>query len=98
MDIAPVAALVVIPTSTATATLPARAANTPTLRPVDAFVAPATDTPPPKPTFTKTPSPEPTATPTPADWLKNVGRTEDNLIYLGNPEAPVTLIDYSDFL
>jgi hypothetical protein len=32
------------------------------------------------------------------DWLNNVGRTADNLMYLGNPNAPVTVIDYSDFL
>ena len=57
-------------------------------------------------------SPAPTAAPvasqatTPAavvpaegvDWLTVEGKTADNLFYLGNPEAPVTLIDYSDFL
>lgn len=32
------------------------------------------------------------------DWLTVEGKTADNLFYLGNPEAPVTLIDYSDFL
>ncbi|MCQ3974253.1 MAG: hypothetical protein DPW09_12470 [Anaerolineae bacterium] len=32
------------------------------------------------------------------DWLTVEGKTADNLPYLGNPEAPVTLIDYSDFL
>jgi hypothetical protein len=32
------------------------------------------------------------------DWLKTVGRTEDQLITLGNPDAPVTMIDYSDFM
>jgi hypothetical protein len=32
------------------------------------------------------------------DWLTVEGKTADNLAYLGNPNAPVTLIDYSDFL
>ncbi len=32
------------------------------------------------------------------DWLTVQGKTADNLFYLGNPDAPVTLIDYSDFL
>jgi hypothetical protein len=32
------------------------------------------------------------------DWLTVEGKTEDYLAFLGNPEAPVTLIDYSDFL
>ena len=32
------------------------------------------------------------------DWLTVEGKTADNLTYLGNPDAPVTLIDYSDFL
>jgi len=42
----------------------------------------------------------PTVTPTPEeiDWQMVEGRTENNLPYLGNPEAPVTIIDYSDFL
>jgi hypothetical protein len=32
------------------------------------------------------------------DWLTVEGKTADNLPYRGNPDAPVTLIDYSDFL
>ncbi|NJN98506.1 MAG: hypothetical protein HC875_32665 [Anaerolineales bacterium] len=32
------------------------------------------------------------------DWLAVEGKTADNLFYQGNPDAPVTLIDYSDFL
>jgi hypothetical protein len=40
------------------------------------------------------------ADPQPAvsDWLTVEGKTTDNLTYLGNPDAPVTMIDYSDFL
>jgi hypothetical protein len=40
------------------------------------------------------------ADPQPAvsDWLTVEGKTADNLAYLGNPDAPVTMIDYSDFL
>lgn len=96
-DIAPVAELVVIPTYTATVTpTPAKTVNTPEPALRQAFIAPTTDIP--QPTPTKTPRPQPTATPTPVDWLKNVGRTGNNLIYLGHPNAPVTLIDYSDFM
>jgi hypothetical protein len=48
---------------------------------------------------TETSVPTPTLTPTPEpDWLNTVGRTGDNRIYLGDPVAPVTLIDYSDFM
>ena len=57
--------------------------------------APAAPTP--EPTPTGMPTAEPTATPEP-DWLHSVGRTADNLVYLGNPNAPVTLIDFSDFM
>jgi hypothetical protein len=49
------------------------------------------------PTGTFTPEPTPTPSPEP-DWLVSVGRTEEGLMFLGNPEAPVTIIDYSDFL
>jgi hypothetical protein len=48
-------------------------------------------------TATETPLPPPTATPI-QDWLTHSGRTADNLMYLGNPDAPVTLIDFSDFM
>jgi hypothetical protein len=87
-DIAPISTLLIMPTSTAT----------PTVAPATPTPAPATKTPPPKPTPTRTPSPEPSPTSTPVDWLKNVGRTANGLIYLGNPTAAVTIIDYSDFL
>lgn len=32
------------------------------------------------------------------DWLTVEGKTDENLAFLGNPDAPVTMIDYSDFL
>lgn len=39
------------------------------------------------------PSETPTSTP-----LITVGRTAEGLYFQGNPEAPITMIDYSDFL
>jgi len=42
-----------------------------------------------------------TEEPAPAEavnWLEVEGKTADNLAYLGNPDAPITIIDYSDFL
>jgi hypothetical protein len=50
---------------------------------------------------TMTPSPLPTATLTPTrdvDWATVTGRTTEGLNYLGNPQAPVTMIDFSDFM
>lgn len=41
-----------------------------------------------------TPTPEPTATPTP---VPGMGFTEEGAPYRGNPGAPVTLLEYSDF-
>lgn len=46
---------------------------------------------------TETALPVPTSTPEP-DWLAYSGRTEDGLMFLGNPEAPVKMIDFSDFM
>jgi protein-disulfide isomerase len=32
------------------------------------------------------------------DWLTVEGKTDEGLTYLGNPNAPITILDYSDFL
>jgi len=40
----------------------------------------------------------PVTEPTVENWLTVEGKTDDNLAYLGNPAAPITIIDYSDFL
>jgi hypothetical protein len=62
-------------------------------------MAQATATPRPSATATRPPTATPIPpSPTPVDWLAQGGRTTDNLIYRGNPKAPVTMIDYSDFL
>lgn len=34
----------------------------------------------------------------PVDWLTVMGRTDEGLATLGNPDATVTMIDYSDFM
>lgn len=84
----------------------------PTATPVPAtatFTAEPTD--PPTPTFTPTvtiipvtDTPEvPTNTPVPTidpniDWTTVSERLEDGRMALGNPNAAVTIIDYSDFL
>ena len=98
LDIAPVSALLVLPMPTATSKPTRTPSPSPSATPTQAIALLPTKKPSPKPTATETPLPEPTATPTPVNWLENTGRTADNLIYLGNPDAPVTLIDYSDFL
>ena len=46
-----------------------------------------------------TPTEEPTVAATEEiNWGTVEGKTADNLAYLGNPNAPVTILDYSDFL
>ncbi len=51
-----------------------------------------------KPTVAPTDTVAPPS-PTPApDWLSVEGRTADGLPTLGNPDAPVVVVDYSDFL
>jgi protein-disulfide isomerase len=48
----------------------------------------------PKPTATL----PPTATPTVSGGEVPMGFTEDGAPYRGNPDAPVTLVEYSEFL
>ena len=38
------------------------------------------------------------ALPADTNWLTVEGKTDGDLAFLGNPDAPVTIIDYSDFL
>jgi hypothetical protein len=40
---------------------------------------------------------EPVAAET-VDWLSVEGKTDDDYTYRGNPDAAVTILDYSDFL
>ncbi len=79
------------PTSVPTETLPPP--------PTKTAIAPPTSIPTePPPTVTPTDTVAP-PTPTPApDWLLVEGRTADGLPTLGNPDAPVVVLDYSDFL
>jgi hypothetical protein len=62
-----------------------------------------TDTPPAEPTTI--PTTEPTSQPTnvpseepAAETAVITGRTDEGVFFLGAPNAPVTMIDYSDFL
>jgi hypothetical protein len=48
-----------------------------------------------KPTSTPLPQHTPTAK---VNWLEMSGKTEEGLAYRGNPDAPVTVIDYADFM
>jgi hypothetical protein len=41
---------------------------------------------------------EPTAPPTESDSMVVSGRLDEGAFFRGDPNAPVTLIDYSDFL
>ncbi len=90
------------PTAIPPSPTPAPPEDTPTAIPPTATVAapsekPAAETTPtPLPSPTKPPAP--TATATAVDWLTVQGRTADGLPTLGNPDAPVQVIDYSDFL
>jgi hypothetical protein len=43
-------------------------------------------------------TPQPTAVVPPGDLVYTSGRNDDGTYFLGEPDAPVTLIDYSDFL
>lgn len=69
-------------------------------------VAAATSLPSPEATPTSTTGPAsaaatepgPTATPVPADWADFESVTADGFNVRGNPEAPILILDYSDFL
>lgn len=52
------------------------------------------------PTATVKPNTVPTAVDAhvDADWSNVSSRTNDGLAMLGNPNAPVTFVDYSDFM
>ena len=81
------------PTVGATASLePAALASVEEVQPTATGTAPALTA---TPTATALPSPTFTAEP---DWLAYSGRTKDGLMFLGNPEAPVKMIDFSDFM
>jgi hypothetical protein len=106
--VAPATATVVINTPTTQPTVPVVEATQPD--PVETAteaVEPATQTPEPTEVVAAPTEPVEVAAdetePDPAvqaevDWLAVEGKTGDNLAFLGNPDAPVTMIDYSDFL
>ena len=102
LDIAPV---VEAPIATATTVSVATATNMPapatvTTQPVQASssIGPATG-PSATPTRLPTATPLPLPTPTPdIDWATVTGRTTEGLNYRGNPQAPVIMIDFSDFM
>ena len=89
------------PSPTATGTATAASEPAPTQTPIEA-VATSTSTPPPtEAPATEAPPPaenEEMAAIKTTNWLEVEGKTEDGYTYLGNPDAPVTMIDYSDFL
>jgi hypothetical protein len=90
----PIAVATLAPPTVAATTSLEPAASTPVeeVQPTATGTAPAlTATP------TETTLPSPTFTTEP-DWLAYSGRTEDGLMFLGNPEAPVKMIDFSDFM
>ncbi len=72
---------------TAVPTDPPTPTHTPTVT-----IIPVTDTPD-IPTNTPVPTPDPNF-----DWTTVSTRLDDQRMALGNPDAPVTIIDYSDFL
>lgn len=87
---APTAEAAVQSTSTAVATTAAVATAMPTNTPAATAAVTAI--------VTTTPPPSPTATPTTAAAQIVSGRTDEGVFFLGDPNAPVTMIDYSDFL
>jgi hypothetical protein len=84
----------------ATLTLVSTEAPSPTQAP--ATPVPPTDQPTSKPTEKPTTTPEPTTSDPPLvtrhSPLVTSGQTADGAFFLGAPDAPLTVIDYSDFL
>ena len=89
------------------------AASTPPLLPTDTPIPTPEPTNPPEPaavteapaeptaTVESAPAPESPATPAPVvevDWLSVEGKTDQGYAYRGNPDAPITITDFSDFL
>jgi hypothetical protein len=98
-DIGPLTGLWAAPPHTATPVPSPTLTSSPVIpTPAPAIMARVTAPVSPLPTPTATATSAPSPTPTPVNWLAYVGRTPDNLIFMGNPNAPVTMIDYSDFL
>lgn len=99
-------ATALLPTATNTALPePTEIGMEPTAESEQATVTPTEEPATSAPEATATSEPEPPETPTseppaPADvnWLTVEGKTEAGFTYLGNPDAPVTLLDYSDFM
>ena len=52
----------------------------------------------PLPTPTEEPAPTPTSEPEPVDWSDTESSTAEGYYELGNPDAPMLILDYSDFL
>ncbi len=82
------------PTAAVAATVPPT--STPAPPPAVETVPPTAPSPPTATTVSVEPSP--TAEPPAAVTAALVGRTEDGALFRGRADAPVTIIDYSDFL
>ncbi len=50
------------------------------------------------PSVTATNTPLPATSPTPVNWLDYESQNAEGFYERGNPDAPVTILDYSDFL
>jgi hypothetical protein len=106
LDIDPVAEVAVATATLAPVATPTNLPELPavTREPVEmptlgGAAAEPTATPAPLPTMAFLPTVTLTPTPTPEpDWSTVSGRTAEGLNYLGNPQAPVTMIDFSDFM
>ncbi len=77
-------------------TTPPKADPTATVAPLPSPEATPAETPTAAPAPTA--EPEPTALPAPTDWAEFESRTADGFYVRGNPDAPILILDYSDFL